>query len=237
MFRAGFRNKTKRTKNVWTIRSAAALFCIVSAAQGSFPNGHELMTKSLAAGERNEEMLRSYVRRTQSVLRQLASDGSLKEEETRIHDDTVVDGYHVRTLVEKNGKPLAGSDKEKENARVSKLIGLRTHATSKARDQRLQEAQQEREKDRRFTREILDAFDFTVIGQETINGRNAWVVDAVPHPGYQPKEMRSQMFTRLKGRVWVDQEDSIWVKAEADGTDSFGVGFSVVAKLDKGAHL
>lgn len=237
MFRAGLRNKTKRSENVCAPRTLVALFCVASASQGALPNGHELMAKSLAGGERNEEMLRSYVRRTRSVLKQLASDGSAKEEETKIYDDTVVDGFHVRTLVEKDGQPLTGADKQKEYARVAKLVAQRTHETPKAREKRLGDAAQEREKDRKFTREILDAFDFTVTGEESVNGRNAWVIDAVPHPGYQPKEMRSQMFTRLRGRVWVDQEDFIWVKAEADGTDSFGVGFSVLAKLDKGAHL
>ena len=232
-----FINKTKLIENVCVCCVALLLFSASSRAALSSPKGRDLVEKSIEAGERNEEQLHSYVSRTRSDSKQLAADGSVKSEETKTFDDITVDGFHIRSLVAKDDKPLAGSDREKEESRVAKLVAQRKHETPQEAEKRRNDAKEKRDKDHRFSHELLDAFDYNVAGQETINGRKAWIVDATPHPGYEPKELKARMFPHLRGRLWIDAEDLLWVKAEADGIDQFSIGFSVIAKLNPGAHL
>ncbi len=49
--------------------------------------------------------------------------------------------------------------------------------------------------------------------------------------------MRARILSHLKGKVWIDQEDKHWAKADANGIDPFTLGFGIIAKLEQGAHL
>ncbi len=213
-----------------------AFFALTAPAQ-ALPDARDLIVKSLAAGEKNEQQLRSYVSRTRSDLKRFEQDGKLKTEEIKTYDDAVIDGFHVRSLVAKNDKPLSDADRAKEDGRVAKLVASRRRETPAQREKRIADAKEKREKGRRFSHELLDAFDFRVVGEETLNDRKAWVLEAVPHAGYKPKELKAEIFLHLSGRIWIDQEDLLWVKADATATEPFALGFSALAKLDKGAHL
>lgn len=230
-------NRTAAIRNVLRTFVGILTFFAVHAIGKELPDAHNLMMKSLAAGEKNEQQLRSYVSRTQSDAKRFEQDGNLKTEEVKTFDDVLVNGFHVSKLVAKNGKPLTDADQQKEDSRIAKLVEARKRETPEQHERRLAAAKEKQEKMWRFAREILDAFDFQMAGEETLNGRKAWVVDAVPHPGYKAKEMKAEIFLHLTGRVWVDQEDFIWIKADARAVEPFALGFSALAKLDKGAHL
>jgi len=234
---ASFALKTKSSRNVSALLAACSLFFSASADTAGAPNGRDLIERSLAAGERNELQLSPYVSRSRSDSKQFAPDGSVKSEEVKTFDDVEVDEFHVRKLVAKNDKPLTGADRQKEEARVAKLIAQRKRETPEAKQKRLADAEEKRDKDHRFSHELLDAFDYNVVGEETIDGRKCWVLDATPHPGYKPKELKAQIFPHLRGRLWIDQQDLLWVKADANAVDQFSVGFSMIAKLDQGARL
>ncbi|MDQ6677908.1 MAG: hypothetical protein M3Z09_11485 [Acidobacteriota bacterium] len=214
-----------------------ALFSSCAQAALEVPDARELIRRSLEAGERNELALRTYVARTRSVSKQLDPEGKVKSEDIKTYDDVVVDGIHVRKLVEKDDKPLDPADLTKENERVAKLVATRRHESPAQRDQRLSDANAKREKNRNFTHEILGAFDFRVLREEIVSGRKAWVLQAVAHPGYRPKELKSQIFPHVRGTIWVDQDEFFWQKAEADAVEPFSVGFSLAVKVDQGAHI
>ncbi len=230
-------NKTMIVKYVLPSFIGIFPFFSLQAAAKELPDPRALIVKSLAAGEKNEQLLRAYVSRTRSDMKRFEQDGSLKTEEVKTFDDVLVDGFHVRKLIAKNDKPLDDADRRKEDSRVSKLVAGRKRETPAQRDQRLADAKEKHEKRRRFSQELLGAFDFQMVGEDTLNGRKAWMLDAVPHPGYKPKELKAEIFLHLKGRIWIDQEDVMWMKAEASAIEPFALGFSALAQLDKGARL
>jgi len=228
---------TKNARNVLSVFVGISLYFVFPLVSKELPEPRELIIRSLDAGEKNEQQLRAYVSRTRSNLKQFETDGSLKSEEIKTFDEVLLDGFHVRKLIAKNDKPLSPSDAQKEDARLTKLIAQRKRETPEARQHRLAEAKEKHEKDRRFSRELLDAFDYKLAGEETVNGRKAWVLDATPHPGYKPKELKAQIFPHLRGRLWIDQADLLWIKADANAVEPFSIGFSALAKLDEGARL
>ena len=228
---------TNNTKNVLGCFVGILAFFALPSDAKELPDAHDLIVKSLASGEKNEQQLRTYLSRTRSDLKRFEQNGSLKTEEIKTFDDVFIDGFHVRALVAKNDKPLDGADRAKEDSRIAKLIASRKRETPAQRERRLAEAKEKQEKGRRFSHELLEAFDFRIVGEETLNGRKAWVLEAVPHPGYKPKELKAELFLHLSGRIWIDREDLLWVKADATATEAFALGFAALAKLDKGAHL
>ena len=193
--------ETKTVRNVLGVFIGISLYFVFPLVSKELPEPRELIIRSLDAGEKNEQQLRAYVSRTRSTLKQFETDGSLKSEETKTFDDVLLDGFHVRKLIAKNDKPLSPGDAQKEEARLAKLIAQRNRETPEARQRRLAEAKEKREKDRRFSRELLDAFDYKLAGEETVNGRKAWILDATPHAGYKPKELKAQIFGRVHRRA------------------------------------
>jgi hypothetical protein len=52
------------------------------------------------------------------------------------------------------------------------------------------------------------------------------VIDAQPKPGYKPKAKRADLLTKIRGKIWVDQMDYQWVKAEVEVIDAISVGLA-----------
>ena len=63
-----------------------------------------------------------------------------------------------------------------------------------------------------------------------------WVIEAQPKPGYKPKMKRAEILRHLRGKIWVDEADYQWVKAEAEVIDPISFGLGLI-KLESGAVL
>ena len=64
-------------------------------------------------------------------------------------------------------------------------------------------------------RDMWDAFDFTFIGEELVNGHNCYVLDAMPRSGYQPRSNETKILTGMRGKMWIDVHEYQWVKVQA----------------------
>jgi hypothetical protein len=84
--------------------------------------------------------------------------------------------------------------------------------------------------------EVPDAFDFRMAGEAQIDGRDAWIVEGAPHPGYRARSTLAKLFPKFRGKLWIDKADYQWVKTEAEVTDNISWGL-FVARLSKGARL
>ncbi len=63
--------------------------------------------------------------------------------------------------------------------------------------------------------DLLNRFDFTLQGRETINGRDALVIDFKPKNGKLPEHsLKERFINKAAGRVWLDEEDAQLVKAD-----------------------
>jgi hypothetical protein len=233
--------RTSKNQNVFIVSCCLALLFTrahpLRAASNNTADARDIIKRSLDAGDRNAIRLHEYASTKRVDEKQLDVDGSVHSETVKTFDDVIVDGLLIRKLITKDGKPLPTAEARKEEERVSRIATSRKHETPAERDKRLAADEKKRIKQHEFSQEIFDAFDFRLVGDEQINGRKNWLIEATPAPGYKPKEMRAQIFPHLKGKVWVDQQDYLWTKAEAVAIDPFSVGFGIIARLEQGAHL
>lgn len=62
--------------------------------------------------------------------------------------------------------------------------------------------------------DLISRFDFTLIRREVVNGRPALVIDFKPAKKKLPENsIKEKFLNKAAGRVWVDEEDSVPVKA------------------------
>ena len=85
-------------------------------------------------------------------------------------------------------------------------------------------------------REISEAFNFRLVGTENIEGRETYVVDAEPRPGFKPHLKYANYLPKFRFRVWLDRAEMQWVKIDAECIDNFSWGL-FVARLHKGARI
>jgi hypothetical protein len=219
------------------------LFCLLSSLLSLKATPHpsmdarEIMQRSMDAAGNNALRVHEYASRKRVDEKQIDPDGSVRSEVVKTYDDVLIDGFMIRKLVAKDGKPLPEPEARKEDERVHRVLNARTHETPSEKARRLAEEQRKRTRQQEFSREVFEAFNYHLLGEELIAGRKSWLVEATPIPGYRPKEIRAQVFPHLKGKVWVDEQDYLWTKADAVAVDQISVGFGIIAKLDQGARL
>ena len=174
----------------------------------------------------------TFLQRTQEDA--LDGNGRVKSTKSETSEIMVLYGEPFERVVAKDDKPLSEKEQKKQDEKFDKETSKRANETAEERQKRLEKFEKEREDERAFVRELLDAYDFTLAGSETINGRATWVIDGTPRAGFEGRRRESKMLPKIKPRFWIDQQDYSWVKLRAEVTDTLSFGW-VVARLHKGS--
>jgi hypothetical protein len=138
--------------------------------------------------------------------------------------------------VEKDGKSLSPDQQRKEQRDLDRFVAKRQKESEHERRKRLEQREKEREKQREFVREIPEAYEFRLLGEEDVNGRNTWVIEAEPRAGLRPKAARAGILKKFRGKIWIDQAEYHWVRLEAEAVDTISWGL-LLARLAKGSTV
>lgn len=162
----------------------------------------------------NDKHLRNYTYIERDEEHRLDGKGNVKSTEITTYEVMELYGEQVRRLTEKDDKPLDAKEAAKEDEKIQKMIDKRKAESEDERQKREQKDEKEEEEGRKFVREIADAYNFRLVGTESLQGRDAWVIDAEPRPGYQPHLKYANLLPKFRGRVWIDKEDAQWAKLD-----------------------
>jgi hypothetical protein len=184
----------------------------------------------------NDKRGRDYTYIQHVVRHELDHDGGTKKTETFTSEILEIYGEDVERRIEKDDKPLPADEAKKQEEKIQKIIDKRKNESEEERQKRLAKEEKEREEDRKFVLEIADAYNFRLVGSEAVDGRDAWVLEGEPRPGYQPKDRNAKFLSKFEGRVWIDKQEGQWVKLDITAIDTVSVGW-VLARIHKGSHL
>jgi len=196
----------------------------------------ELFRVVAGKDEDNEKRLRDYTYIERNEEHQLDGNGQTKSTEARTYEVMELYGEQVRRLIEKDDKPLPEKEKAKEEEKIQKIIDKRKNESDGERKKREEKEEKEREDGRKFVREIADAYNFKLVGTETLGGREAWVIDGEPRPGYEPHMKEAKFLPKFHGRVWIDKGDLQLAKMDVEAIDTVAVGW-VLARVHKGTRV
>jgi len=99
----------------------------------------------------------------------------------------------------------------------------------------LQKQEKEREDERQFVREVADAYNFHFVGLDSIEGRENYVIDADPKPGYEPHLKDAKILPKFRFRAWIDKDEIQWKKLEVQCIDTVSFGLFLF-RMHKGSH-
>jgi len=192
------------------------------------PDVHHIVELSIAATERNWQARNCYTYSEVDEDQRLDSRGAVKSEDVDVSKIILVNGTPFEQIVKHNGKPPSAVEQRVQEVKLGKL----KRETADARAVRRRE-QQENES---FIREVPLGFDFRLIGEEVVNGRPAYVLQATPHLGYRPHGKYGKMFLGVEGKLWIDKEDFGWVKVDGQVIQPVSLGL-FLARVQPGSHI
>lgn len=172
----------------------------------------------------NDKRLRDYTYVEREVENKLDGKGQTKSVEVKTFEILEIYGEPVRRMIEKDDKSLDSGDAAKEEEKIQKIIDKRKNESEDDRRKREEKEEKEREDGRKFVQEVADAYDFKLVGTELVSGREAWVIDGEPRPGYEPKMKEAKFLPKFHGRVWIDKGDLQLAKLDIEAIDTVSVG-------------
>ncbi|MFY9744434.1 MAG: hypothetical protein WA252_07360 [Candidatus Sulfotelmatobacter sp.] len=184
----------------------------------------------------NDKLLRNYTYVEREVNTRVDGKGDTKSTEERTYDILDIYGEPVQRLTQKDGEPLSEKEAAKEDEKIQKIIDKRKNETEDERMKREEKEQKEREQDREFVRDVADAYNFTLVGTEMLNGREAWVIDGEPRPGFVPHAKDAKYLSKFHGRVWIDKSDLQLAKLDVECLDTISWGL-FLARFHKGSRF
>jgi hypothetical protein len=197
--------------------------------QATGPDARKIVEPSIAATDRSWRSRARYKYMQREEDRRLDSHGLVKSEDVKVSTVIFINGVSFEQLVEHNGLPPSAEEQRKQRGKLNKL-------KRETPEERVARLRQEEEDNASLIRELPQAFDFKLIGEEIVNARPAYVLQATPHPGYRARGKYGEMFSKVQGKLWVDKEDFGWVKADGQVIQPFSIGL-FLARVLPGSHI
>jgi hypothetical protein len=194
------------------------------------PDVHRIVESSIAATQRHWQARLHYTYIERDEDRRRDPDGRVMSEHVDVSRTILVNGVPFEQFVERDGRrPPSAGEERKQKEELDKL----KRETPAARAERLRKQEEETAS---IVREVPMAFDFQLVGEETVNGRPAYVLQATPHPGYHAQGKYGSMFPKVAGKLWVDKQDLGWIKVEGQVIHPFSMGLFLV-RLLRGSQI
>jgi len=184
----------------------------------------------------NDKLQRNYTYIERRVQKRVNGKGEVKSTEVETFEVLQIYGEQVERRIEKDDKPLSPKDAAKEDAKIQKIIDKRKNESEADRKIREEREEKNRQDGCKFETEVADAYNFKLVGTEPIGGREAWIIDAEPRPGFVPHMKESKFLSKFRGRVWIDKTDLQLAKLDVECLDTVSFGW-FLARVHKGTRV
>jgi hypothetical protein len=202
----------------------------------TFNEATEIVRRSLEADDRTAELSRNYTYKRHEVRKHLGLHGEVKSSSTKTWDIINLYGEPYARLIQKNDLPLSEKDEKMEEQKLEEFFNRRKNESDEIRQKRLAREKKQRDARRAFFRDVVNAYEFRIAGEEAMDGRDAWVIEATPSKEFHPTQPHAGLLSKLKATVWIDKQDGNWVRAEGEVLETLSAGL-FIARLHPGTRF
>ena len=212
-----------------TLLLAISVAC--SAAASRTPDPKEIVRRSVQAIQADWSQAPGYSFEERDVESKHTARASIKT-----YRVLMIDGSPYHRIVAVNDLPLPAGEQAEEERKLRAEIQKREHESKRERAKRIAKYEKERRQNQAMLMAMVEAFDFQMAGEETVNGHACWLLDARPKRGYQPKDRETKVLAGMRGRLWIDKLQYQWVRVKADVVKPVSF-FGFVAKVGPGTTI
>jgi hypothetical protein len=184
---------------------ALVAFLIQMPGNGAPPDVVTIIRNSVAANQRDWDAAPAYAFKETDRDR----NGS------KTYQISMIAGSPFQELIAVNGKPPPGGEQAKQAELQRQAIATHQTETSAEKERRIEAYVSGRRRDHVLMTQLTDAFNFTLVGERTLNGFGVYLLNATPRSGYRPPNLESQVLPGMHGQLWIDRTTFQWVKVTA----------------------
>ncbi len=221
-------------RSVLPLLACLAVSAFSQAGGGEDPR--EIVRRSVQLDQANWLRMADYTWVMRLRERHFDSHNQVTSEHSEAWDNFILDGQPFQRTLERDGKPLPATEKQKQEQKLDKAAAKLESETPEQKQRRAADYQGTRRHERAFLLEIPDAFDFRLEGSAQIDGQDVWVVSGRPKPGYHPRSREGAALLKIHGKMWIAKAGYQWVRVEAQTTQTISFGW-FLARLNPGAKL
>ena len=199
-------------------------------------SAQKIMQRAFEVDEANELISREYTFLERVEERKLSKRGDVKGTEAKTFDIIHLYEHPYRRLIERDDEPLPTKEEQREQKKFDKAVEKRRDEGPRQREKRLEEKRKRKEDERKMVAEVVRAFNFSIVGEDTRQGVDAYVIQAEPKASYEPEFKKAKFLKQLQGKIWIAKQDFGWMRVEAETIGDTAFGLSLI-KLKKGAEL
>ena len=215
---------------IWGIFLSLALFAgsLTSYAETHKLSGGEIIAKAVDRAGKAEAKagLPGYTYTKCTVTEELDASGNVKDRKSKVYRVIFRDGATYLKLMEVNGRTAQGDlKKQAENElNVRHMLGKSKSANSANKDNFL-------------TPELVTRFDFTLVGESVINGRQAYQVNfRVKNPEPAVHRIIDRLLNRISGTLWIDAQEFEVARADVQLGSEVNLFSGIAGSLKKLAY-
>lgn len=189
----------------------ATFVCGSIAAWASPPDAHELMARAVHVTEANWTQAPNYsFNRTEVKSKR---DSAPVQNHYQV---LMIEGSPYLKLIARDGHPLSAAEAEEQEQKYQREVSKRQHESERERRKRMDKYNEDRNRDHALLMELCDAFDYSVTGEQMLDGRSVWVLHGTPKPNYVPKSREAKVLAGMDVTFWIDKKTYQWPRIEAE---------------------
>lgn len=214
-----------------------AFFCAVSiCVRAATPDARSIVEAALGKDDRNSKLRQDYIYFQTETERELNSKNEVTTTTSKQHEVRTIYGAQYKKLTQRNGVGLPPKEELAENQKLDKFANRQSKLSMAERARIAEEQENKRQKNRDFVKEVPNAFNFSILGEETMSGKPAWVIVADPKPGFKATGFQARMLPNLRGKFWIEKSSMQIMRIEAEVLDTISIGL-FLARLSKGTRF
>ncbi len=217
-------------------RAATCVVLLVSAAALRAEDAREIVRRAAEQHQRASSSSPAYNYLQRQETRELDHAGQIQSRKIESFEISFLDGSPYRRLVARNDQPLSSEEQKIEEEKQRWAVEQRRMETAEQRAHRVTEYEHRQDRQRQPVKEVADAFDFKLLGEQQFGGRTVYRIDGTPKPGFKPKSQFAALFPKVKLRLWIDKDEYQAARVEMEVLDSISFGGFLV-RLGRGSHL
>lgn len=185
-------------------------------------------------------LLSQYTYTEKETVVTLDSDQKPKKTEVNVFEvyPNPEDWREYRRQIVKDGKPVPQPELEKKDRDQKKKVESEERKRKKKTPEELAKirAGAEREDDKAIG-DIFAMYEIRIVRRESRENHPTILLNFKPRPRYKPKTKNAKIMQHMAGNAWVSEDDHELVRLELEIIEPISIGFGMLAKLHKGAHV
>jgi len=194
---------------------------LAAAGPAELPSTEEVLRRIAERAEQTSSQLPEYEYTRTNVTKVFNGGRKLESSEQETCRMILIGGKFFSRLLAKDGRPLSAEETAKEDEREQKFR------------QKVAEGKGEPEESmfKLVNGETAKRFRYTVIGEDKINERPAYVLTVTPRKDLPTHGIEEKVMAQLAGKFWVDEAENEVVRIDVGLTEPLRIALGIVGAL------